>query len=1026
MYCWGNNMFGQLGLADPEDTDVLFKENDFFQGKAEVQKVACGGQHTVFILDDGSIFSCGQNSNGQLGRRTMIRSTDQILALEAQTIVDASCGMYHSVSVCNQGNVFTWGEGTEGELGTGQLNQTNSIPRRISGLSNSKIIQVSCGHFHSIALSDDGRVFSWGSNKAGQLGLGKQTPNQARPQIVMSLHGMPLVQVTAGGSQSFALSMLGTVFGWGRNNAGQLGFRSDISKDGIFKPYAVRSLRNLGVAYISCGDEHTAVLTKEGNVYTFGDDTYGQLGQRSRNTTSVPQIIDEYKGQVSRIACGSYHTLIYAYTCNRVVSFGRGSQMQSHITSNDDQVQETHPQELNISSLVSSKDHMDPYVKWIFAGNNISFIYCTTHPQDPNQTPVTDSLQKISRVDIAMANKWLNTKPESEEYQEAKREINTIFSSPSCLTASFLKSRTDNPAPTCPVALDLDAASKIFAILQKDKRISEIICSSLKSDLIPRLDSLSVLYEALSIFILFPELPSMHLKENIVQLVVPFTDAVNNLSGNALKILGSMWSSMTAPALAKFIEVLKLAVICTIRNNEAPPKIRSPLEVLKRLYRINMKANCIVPIKRFCIDNLLIHPLDIVNWRAWQSGTLQDSESTPVIFCRYPFIFSFPSKLQILQNDSAQEKNAIILKAHGEIMQNRLQGSSELPKIPVFHLKVRRNNLIQDTMRKLSIAEDSEYKKNLLIEFHGETTANPPMVAREFFLQIFDAVINPDYGMFYYSAPLSTMWFPVTPSIEKAKYFYFGVLCGLAIFNQVVVHLPFPMAFFKKLLGKNATLDDLKELDPTFGKSLQIILDSDEVDNLQLYFRLCWENKTVDLIPNGTALPVNNSNKHDYVAKCVDYIFNTSVEQTFEEFKRGLYKVCDKDLLSFFQPEELKDVVVGGEVIYWDAFEKNSLYQGRYTPNHPTIGMFWKVFHALCEKDKKSFLIFVTGNARTSIIGLDCGRICISHLWSPDDSFLPEAQPCFNLLLLPEYSTIKIMKKKLLFAIQNCTGYTKN
>uniref|UniRef100_A0A8D0YU00 Uncharacterized protein n=1 Tax=Sus scrofa TaxID=9823 RepID=A0A8D0YU00_PIG len=89
-------------------------------------------------------------------------------------------------------------------------------------LTDIKIIQVSCGHYHSLALSEDGQVFSWGKNSDGQLGLGKEVPSQASPQRVRSLEGIPLAQVAAGGAHSFALSLPGTSFGWGSNRAGQL------------------------------------------------------------------------------------------------------------------------------------------------------------------------------------------------------------------------------------------------------------------------------------------------------------------------------------------------------------------------------------------------------------------------------------------------------------------------------------------------------------------------------------------------------------------------------------------------------------------------------------------------------------------------------------------------------------------------------------------------------------------------------------------------------------------------------------
>ena len=82
---------------------------------------------------------------------------------------------------------------------------------------------------YSVLISD-GQFFTWGKNSHGQLGLGKEFPSQASPQRVRSLEGIPLAQVAAGGAHSFALSLSGAVFGWGMNNAGQLGLSDEEGK----------------------------------------------------------------------------------------------------------------------------------------------------------------------------------------------------------------------------------------------------------------------------------------------------------------------------------------------------------------------------------------------------------------------------------------------------------------------------------------------------------------------------------------------------------------------------------------------------------------------------------------------------------------------------------------------------------------------------------------------------------------------------------------------------------------------------
>ncbi|XP_075057981.1 putative E3 ubiquitin-protein ligase HERC6 isoform X2 [Mixophyes fleayi] len=1018
MYCWGNNRFGHLGLADKEQEDVHFKENDYFHGKPGVQKVTCGGEHSLFLLDDGNVLSCGQNLCGQLGRKSDISSLEQIHALEAQTIVDVGCGSNHSVAICNEGNIFTWGEGIQGQLGSGQILQQTPIPRKITGLSDIKIIQISCGHYHTVALSDDSSVFSWGKNDVGQLGLGKQITNHASPQLVKSLNGVPLVQVTAGGSQSFALSILGIVFGWGKNNAGQLGFNSDPQK-GVFRPYAVSSLRDLGVTYISCGDEHTAVLSKDGTVYTFGDATHGQLGESSTAHTSVPQKIEEYEGQVSQVACGSYHTLLYVFTSNRVVSFGRGLPKQLHTSDCGEDELTLLGLTLDTSSMFTANDFKDIHIKNIFAGNNVSFVTSSLRPQIHKITLLTDNLQKICRLNNTVVKKWTDIKPGKDKHQDAKREISRIFSSPACLTASFLKHRS-SPSDACP-SVDLEAANELFTKLCKNKWISDIICSSLKNDLIPATECLPNLYEALSVFLLLPECPITHDTSICLPVVAPFASAINNLSSNALKMLETLWSSLPAPSLTKQVQMFKMSLVLSVIGEKDSTK--DMLEVLKKLFKANMKANYKIPIAFFCVpevSHVIIIPLDLNNWRIWQQKSVEDS-ALPPIYCRFPFIFTFATKVQYLHFDALIKKNEVKLQANQVVMMNRMNGSSDNPRIPLLHLKIRREHLLEDTLHKLSIVEDCDLKKELLVEFHGETGTN---AITEFFLFVADKMVHPDYGLFTCSDPLLPVWFPSQALTEKKKYYYYGIMCGLAMFNQMVMYLPFPLALFKKLLGKKTTLDDLKDLQPTMGRSMQILLTTEnDVESLELYFTLTWENKTIELIPNGAAERVTNLNKHDYVNKCIDYIFNTSVAETFEEFRKGLHKVCDKDVLSFFQPNELMYLVAGHPNYNWTVFEQNTNYIGKYSRNHPTITMFWKVFHKLPLDKKKGFLYFLTGNDKIPVFGIEKTIMKISSFGVPHETYLPEAQTCTQLLLLPEYSKIEVLRNKLILAIENNKGF---
>ncbi|CDQ87218.1 unnamed protein product [Oncorhynchus mykiss] len=254
-----------------------------------------------------------------------------VVALDTQKIGVVSCGQAHSMALNEQGQVFAWGAGGGGQLGLGTAEETVPIPRLIKKLCEHRISQIMCGNKHCIALSKDGQLFTWGQNLSGQLGLGKGEPSTLSPQPLKSLSGIPLAQITAGGDHSFALSLSGAVFGWGKNSAGQLGLND---KQDRSVPCHIKFLRSQKVVYISCGDEHTAALTKDGGLFTFGDGSRGQLGHDSTNNEPLPRQVQELMGsEVSQIACGRHHTLafvpssglVYAFGCNTNGQLGTGT-----------------------------------------------------------------------------------------------------------------------------------------------------------------------------------------------------------------------------------------------------------------------------------------------------------------------------------------------------------------------------------------------------------------------------------------------------------------------------------------------------------------------------------------------------------------------------------------------------------------------------------------------------------------------------------------------------------------------------
>uniref|UniRef100_A0A8B9JR19 RCC1-like domain-containing protein n=1 Tax=Astyanax mexicanus TaxID=7994 RepID=A0A8B9JR19_ASTMX len=267
-------------------------------------------QSVELSLSSFGMFCWGDASRGQLllpAAEGHYLPKPTFISIITEPVVGVSCGENHSLIVAENGRVFSCGRNSKGQLGRAKSKDTKQ-PGIIEGLGG--VAAVACGQEHSLALCDSGQVFSWGQNSYGQLGLGKSVPLQPVPAVIPALIGVPVIQISAGGEHTLALSCSGQVFCCGANSAGQLGLnRTDE------KVCAVPALRRLPVAYISCGAAHTAVLTKDGEVYTFGDGAHGQLGHSSTSRELLPRKVEDIDGPAKQVTCGRKKCYLNCYLC---------------------------------------------------------------------------------------------------------------------------------------------------------------------------------------------------------------------------------------------------------------------------------------------------------------------------------------------------------------------------------------------------------------------------------------------------------------------------------------------------------------------------------------------------------------------------------------------------------------------------------------------------------------------------------------------------------------------------------------
>nr|XP_002745648.3 E3 ISG15--protein ligase HERC5 [Callithrix jacchus] len=889
-------------------------------------------------------------------------------------------------------------------------------------LQEKKIIQITCGDYHSLALSKGGELFAWGQNLHGQLGVGRKFPSTTAPQIVEHLAGIPLAQISAGEAHSMALSMSGNIYSWGKNEFGQLGLDHTESKD---SPSLIEALDNQKVEFLACGGSHTALLTQDGLLFTFGAGKHGQLGHNSTQNELRPCLVAELAGnRVTQIACGRWHTLAYVSDLGKVFSFGSGKEGQLGNGGTRDQLIPL-PMKVSSNEDLKFESHTSEKELIMIAGENQSILLWIK-----KENSYVNLRRTILTLNEGTIKRWI-ADVETKRWQSTKREIQEIFSSPACLSGSFLRKR--RTTEMLPVYLDLSKARNIFKELIQKDWITNTITTCLKDNLLKRLPFHSPYQEALEVFFLLPECPVMHNSNNWESIVVAFAKAVCKMSDQSSLVLEEYWATLQESTFSKLVQMFKTAVICQLdywnENAEENGNVQALLEMLKKLHRVN-QMKCLLPESIFQVDELLYRLdffVEVCRRYLWKM-TVDTLENVGccVIFSHFPFIFNNLSKIKLLRTDTLVKIQGKKHKAYFRWAAVEEERESEFALLPTFDLTVRRNHLIEDVLNQLSQFENEDLRKELWVSFSGEIGYDLGGVKTEFFYCLFEEMTQPEYGLFMYPEGASCMWFPVKPKFEKKRYFFFGVLCGLSLFNCSVANLPFPLALFKKLLDQMPSLEDLKELSPDLGKNLQTILD-DEGDNFEevfyIYFNVHWDRNDTDLIPNGRNIIVNQTNKRDYVSKYIDYIFNDSVKVVYEEFRRGFYKMCEEDIIKLFHPEELKDVIVGNTYYDWKTFEKNAHYKPEYDSSHPTIVMFWEAFHKLTLEEKKKFLVFLTGTDRIQIKDLKNMKItfCCPENWNEREPM--RALTCFSVLFLPKYSTMERVEEALQVAINNNRGF---
>jgi E3 ubiquitin-protein ligase HERC4 len=186
-------------------------------------------------------------------------------------------------------------------------------------------------------------------------------------------------------------------------------------------------------------------------------------------------------------------------------------------------------------------------------------------------------------------------------------------------------------------------------------------------------------------------------------------------------------------------------------------------------------------------------------------------------------IYNFPNPLQTDQ--LLQMQNAMNKAQTNSLFNAFVFNTVDPQELQYLILNVSRDNLVNDVVNNIYTLTTHDLKKPLKIKFIGEEAEDAGGVKKEFFMLLIREILDPKYGMFKNYEDSRLMWFSEGTFEDDLMYFLIGLLCGLAIYNFTIINLPFPLALYKKLLEEKVDVQDLKELSPSEGRSLEHIME---------------------------------------------------------------------------------------------------------------------------------------------------------------------------------------------------------
>ena len=282
LWATGYNAQGQLGTGDTTD------KNTYIQVQSGVKSVATGGAHTFIIKEDNTLWATGSNNYGQLGTGDSNNRSTFIQVLSG--VKSVSTGGSHTLIIKEDNTLWATGCNINGRLGTGNTIDRNSFIQVQSGVKS-----VSAGGNHTLIIKEDGTLWTVGENYFGQLGTGSKTHKNTFIQVQTNVKS-----VSAGSNHTLIVKEDGTLWATGDNQYGQLGTGDTTQKTSFIQVQP-------NVKSVSAGTGHTFIVKEDGALWATGRNHYGQLG--TGDATNMENFI-QVNTSVKSVSAGGFQTLI--------------------------------------------------------------------------------------------------------------------------------------------------------------------------------------------------------------------------------------------------------------------------------------------------------------------------------------------------------------------------------------------------------------------------------------------------------------------------------------------------------------------------------------------------------------------------------------------------------------------------------------------------------------------------------------------------------------------------------------------